>query len=172
MLNGSKTMKKGSITKLVTVIMIVAVAISGYFIFRPSKANTVDYTNYNLAKQVLVQNEHATTFKYCSSEAYLVVNVSTYQVSVVLANATETLQDVDILVMNPADSSSVAYPSLGLLDDNHYNLIPGKTSSDDNKPSFLLSFDSKNGVSTVYVYLAYTLNGTRQEEYVELTPKI
>ena len=162
-------MKRTTLNVFLFIIMLAAVVISGYFIFRPN-SSSLDYSQYNIAKQQLVQSTRQTSFKYCDGEAYLALKDGTYNVSVALGNATANLYDIDILVMDgTADATAKGtYPSLGLIEDEHNNLVPKVNASGASRSSYLLSFTSDNSVSLVYVYLAYTYENVRYQEYVQL----
>lgn len=165
-------MNKRNLNVLSIVGTLFVVLASAYFIFRPQKT-TVDYSRYDIARQLLANSDRATEFKRCRGEAYLTKKDADYVVNVVIARATETLNNVAILALDgEKPAADVVYPSVGLLGDEQYNLVPVSTGKSADKPSFLLSFTSNDAVATVFVYFAYDYNGERVEEYVELIPKM
>ncbi len=111
----------------ISIVMLLVVVISGYFIFTKIGVNNqqVDYTFYNETKTKLIsQNTYGDDFLYCDVEVLLKVVDSKYEVSVIIGNAIEKMEDIDILVISAslsAISSDDIFPSIGLLNDNSYN---------------------------------------------------
>ncbi len=148
--------------------MLVVVAVCGFFIFRKEIDNT-DYSHYQEAQQSLINANYASDFAYCQAETYLRVEEEKYVVSLILANASQPLKDIDILFVDSAKADKdIIYPSLGLIDDNHFGLVPSTQTSATDRTSYVLSFSSNEVVSHVLIYFAYTLNETRVVEYVRL----
>lgn len=163
----------------ISIVMLLVVVISGYFIFTKIGVNNqqVDYTFYNETKTKLIsQNTYGDDFLYCDVEVLLKVVDSKYEVSVIIGNATEKMEDIDILVISAslsAISSDDIFPSIGLLNDNSYNLVPSSYEKDINdKTSYILNYVSEDSISEVMIYFSYKMNDTRYIEYVKKAAKI
>jgi len=173
---------KGDIMKKngwISILMLLVVVISGYFIFTKIGVNNqqVDYTFYNEAKSKLIsQDDYNDDFLYCDVEVLLKIVNGKYEVSIIIGNAIEKLEDIDILAMSAslsAINSDDTFPSIGLLSDNSYNLVPSFYEKDNNdKSSYIMNYVSEDSVSEVMVYFSYTINNNRYFEYVKKVAKI
>ncbi|MFA7156695.1 MAG: hypothetical protein WC123_03285 [Bacilli bacterium] len=163
----------------ISILMLLVVVISGYFIFTKIGVNNqqVDYTFYNEAKSKLIsQDDYNDDFLYCDVEVLLKIVNGKYEVSIIIGNAIEKLEDIDILAMSAslsAINSDDTFPSIGLLSDNSYNLVPSFYEKDNNdKSSYIMNYVSEDSVSEVMVYFSYTINNNRYFEYVKKVAKI
>lgn len=155
---------------LLAIVMVIVVVVAGYFIFGRSN-NAVDYKEYNAAKQYMLTNAAQGQFNNCEVDALLKLEDSKYKVSVILGDADNVLEDIDILIADAHNiNSNNTYPSLGLLDNKHLNLGPTKEGV--TNKTYILNYISDTSVGEVCIYFAYTLNGTRKVEVVKVPVRV
>jgi len=163
--------------KILATIVAIAVIIAGYFIFTTGAEQFVDYQNYQKTKtEIFEQSQYQSSLTEAGIEAILRVENNQFKVSVIIGNATTSMNDLIILIIENTQSAKIGdkiYPSLGLIDNQKINLVPTGPVSDVNKTGLILSFVSNTNISEVLVYISYLdASNTRVKRYLKVTPRI
>lgn len=147
---------------ILLVFLILLVGVSSYFIFFNKSGESLDYTYYKQTYDVLVDEDTSfTSFEDLNISAYKAKNVNNKtSVVVTFDGAKYDMFDLDILVIDKVELSSpinILYPSVGLLDENHLNLVTSSEKVDESSHlGFNVGFITPNDTENLLVYFAYS----------------
>jgi len=163
--------------KILATIVAIAVIIAGYFIFNTSAEQFIDYQNYQKTKtELFEQSQYQTSLTEAGIEAILRVEYNQFKVSVIIGNATATLNQLKVLIIENTPSAKTGdkiYPSLGLIDNQMINLVPTGPVSEVDKTGLILSFVSNTNIGEILVYISYLdSSNVRVERFLKVSPKI
>ena len=163
--------------KILATIVAIAVIIAGYFIFNTGAEQFIDYQNYQKTKaELFEQSQYQSSLAEAGIEAILRVEDNQFKVSVIIGNATTTLNELKILIIENSQSAKTGdkiYPSLGLIDNQIINLVPSGPISDVNKTGLILSFVSNTNIGEVLVYISYLdATNVRVNRFLKVIPRI
>jgi hypothetical protein len=163
--------------KILATIVAIAVIIAGYFIFNTSAEQFIDYQNYQKTKtELFEQSQYQTSLTEAGIEAILRVEDNQFKVSVIIGNATATLNQLKVLIIENTPSAKTGdkiYPSLGLIDNQMINLVPTGPVSEVDKTGLILSFVSNTNIGEILVYISYLdSSNVRVERFLKVSPKI
>jgi hypothetical protein len=163
--------------KILATIVGIAVIIAGYFIFTTGAEQFIDYQNYQKTKaELFEQNQYQTSLVEAGIEAILRVENNQFKVSVIIGNATTTMNDLKILIIEntpAAKTGDKIYPSLGLIDNQRINLVTTGPITEVNKTGLILSFVSNTNIGEVLVYISYVdSTNMRINRFLKISPRI
>ena len=163
--------------KILATIVAIAVIIAGYFIFNTSAEQFIDYQNYQKTKtELFEQSQYQTSLTEAGIEAILRVEDNQFKVSVIIGNATATLNQLKVLIIENTPSAKTGdkiYPSLGLIDNQMINLVPTGPVSEVDKTGLILNFVSNTNIGEILVYISYLdSSNVRVERFLKVSPKI
>ena len=88
-----------------------------------------------------------------------------FLVSVVFDNPRFLMKDLNVLVIDKDPNADLIYPSLGLIDDKTYDLVPN---NDSDKKGISLLMSSEKDIKNLLIYFSYIKNDERVEHYYEV----
>ena len=91
-----------------------------------------------------------------------------YLVSVVFDNPRFLMKDLNVLVIDKEPDADLIYPSLGLLNDDKFELVPSNGDDTNKKDGVSLLISSEKDINSLLIYFSYIKNDDRVERYYEV----
>lgn len=164
-------MKKANI---ILFIFLVIVVLSSTIYFSAFYGH--DHYDFTLYKKIYGDIVNCEKFDDMTSENEITISATksktsddkSYSVSVIFENPRFLMKDINVLVVDQNPIEDIIYPSLGLIDDKSYDLVPNATNEDNQKDGISLVMRSEKDVDNLLIYFSYIKNDERIEHYYKV----